>query len=910
MRKIYLLLFTVCMFAGRINAQVDGTAPGRRLNNPGVTTALRIDMRSRPFRNNPVHPDFNNNTRINSPCPGPTNVPYFENFDGVTAPSVPDCITVENVNGGNTWRTVDFDFPYPSSSPNIMRLDFEPDGITPADDWFFTQGLNLTAGTSYRLTFEYRNSDGTRYIEKLEVKYGSAANAASMTSGTLFSNTNINFNLWQEGGTDFTPSVTGVYYIGFHGFSDANQAYLAVDNVKVDATPVCPPPIGVTISNITSSSATVNFTPTGSNFVIEYGLTGFIPGTGASPGIGGTVISINSTQLPYTINGLTSLDTFDVYVRQVCSGSSYGPNSTVATFSTPLVNDDAPGAITITVDAPCSGNGYTNFGATQSPAEPFASCTGTAGYNTVWYKFVAPAGGAVKVSNDFAGAGLGDSRMAVFSATNVNDYNTFTILGCDDDNGVGSSTKSIIYLAGLTPGNTYYIQVDGNNPSATQGSFCLEVSTLTSTMIAGTASCGSSQGFANLNTTYTGWISLVDNSGNLIANVKQTTGTATSVSANITVNTAAVRTDVTSGQKYLDRNFFISAAGATNATIQFFFLNSELATLQTADPSVTLANLGATRQTGSVCQADFLTANGTNSYLKQASNGSVNGVSWIQVSTPGLSNFYLHTSKAPVTLKTFLQGAYNAGLGRHKDVIAGWATILNTSALNQPYNVAPFNYSGTESVAPGFFTSSTGSTTDILDWVLLELRSSAPPAAPIATRAAFIREDGAIVDLDGVSSVSFRGIANGSYYITIRHRNHLGIRTATVQLVDGALGSNPSPPVYDFSAALTQAFKDVTITTNEAMAQNGSVFMMWAGNANTDNFVRVTSQILPPISSDAAFMLGTILGGNPNGTFSGYSVGDINMDGKVRVTSQILPPIASDAAFILSTPLGGNPNGT
>ncbi|MEI9807881.1 MAG: hypothetical protein WDO16_08405 [Bacteroidota bacterium] len=286
----------------------------------------------------------------------------------------------------------------------------------------------------------------------------------------------------------------------------------------------------------------------------------------------------------------------------------------------------------------------------------------------------------------------------------------------------------------------------------------------------------------------------------------------------------------------------------------------------------------------------------------------MNGVSWISTATPGFSNFYLHASKAPVTVKAFLQGAYNAGLARHKDVTSSWASILNANALNQPYNSAPFNYPGTESVSPLFFTSTVG-TTDILDWVLLELRDAATPATIISRRAAFIREDGAIVDLDGISSVSFRGVANGNYFLAIRHRNHLGMRTSAIQILDGTLG-NAAPALYDFTDGQAKAFQNPSILTNSAMAQNGSVFMMWAGNANLDDYVRVTTQGLPPIPSDAAYMLGTILSGNPNATITGYSAGDLNMDGSVRVITLAIPPIPSDVSFMLATPLNGNNNAT
>ncbi|MDP4264298.1 MAG: hypothetical protein Q8941_17340, partial [Bacteroidota bacterium] len=775
------------------------------------------------------------------------------------------------------------------------------------------------------------------------------ANPAYGQGSNIGTNT---FVIGKQQPVDITSLTTGTtYYIKVFEYNGlgTNTKYLTAGAPSFSfttATTLAPPPTtqasNIVVNNISQNGVTINCTNgNGANrlVVIRAGtsLTALpVDGIaydasttfGSGSDIGNQTYVISNTTAPVSITGLQPNTDYTVSVFEF-NGNGANANylitdNVTTTFHSAipaLINDNAAGALSLTVNAGCTGAIYTNVGATLGANEVYPSCSGS-GIAPVWFKFLAPPSGAVRVSTDLgSGNTFTDSKIALFSAGNVNDYSTFTILACDDDGGsvLGSGFMSVLYATGLTPGDTYYVAVDKFFSGTPNGTFCIAVDELNASMLASSNTCASTyQAPIGSNTSYTGWVPLLDGNSKLIALVKNPTGgSASSYQVSQNINTSSVRTDATSGQKYLDRNFFIKNTSASdtailNVSIQFFFLNTELTLLQVSDPAVTLANLGVTRQPGSTCQKDFSSANGSHSYLTQTANGSSNDglVKWIRVTTPGFSNFYLHTSKAPVTLKTFLQGAYNAGLSRHKDVISDWATILNTSALNQPYNVAPFNYSGTESVAPGFFTSSTGSTTDILDWVLLELRSSAPPAAPIATRAAFIREDGAIVDLDGVSSVSFRDIANGSYYITIRHRNHLGIRTATVQLVDGALGSNPSPPVYDFSTALNRAFKDVTITTNEAMAQNGSVFMMWAGNANTDNFVRVTSQILPPISSDAAFMLGTILGGNPNGTFSGYSVGDINMDGKVRVTSQILPPIASDAAFILSTPLGGNPNGT
>jgi hypothetical protein len=54
------------------------------------------------------------------------------------------------------------------------------------------------------------------------------------------------------------------------------------------------------------------------------------------------------------------------------------------------------------------------------------------------------------------------------------------------------------------------------------------------------------------------------------------------------------------------------------------------------------------------------------------------------------------------------------------------------------------------------------------------LRDENDPAVIVQRRAGLIQRDGDIVDLDGVSPLTFTGGASGNYYVTVRHRNHLG----------------------------------------------------------------------------------------------------------------------------------------
>jgi Secretion system C-terminal sorting domain len=343
-----------------------------------------------------------------------------------------------------------------------------------------------------------------------------------------------------------------------------------------------------------------------------------------------------SSSYPYTITGLTSGTMYTVRVNTVSTLTNNKSNFVICVGSIPgpPSNDDAPGAIALTVGGGCTTAPYSNISATQSPAEPFPSCKGTAGFAGMWYKFVAPASGSVRLSCDEAIGSFGDSRMALYSTTNVNDYTTFSIIACDDDNGTVVAARSLFYTSGLTPGSTYYIQVDLYSSTTTKGTYCVKVDELSGSMLASTTGdCVGDQGSINsYSATYTGWVSLVDVAGNLNANVRQTAGTATSFSSSRTITAGSPRIDGLS-QPYLNRNFLINGTGATSADVQMYFNNAELTSLGGG-----LAGYKVNRVAGATCNANFT---GTSTLLSQTANGSGNGANYIQFTTSGFSNFYI-----------------------------------------------------------------------------------------------------------------------------------------------------------------------------------------------------------------------------------------------------------------------------
>lgn len=107
--------------------------------------------------------------------------------------------------------------------------------------------------------------------------------------------------------------------------------------VNVTAPPACIAPIALMGSMADLASANLSWTSDGDAFEIEWGVTGFTPGTG-------TVIT-DITELTYLLGGLTEGTTYQFYVRRDCGDDGFstwaGPQSVYIGYcnSVPTSND-------------------------------------------------------------------------------------------------------------------------------------------------------------------------------------------------------------------------------------------------------------------------------------------------------------------------------------------------------------------------------------------------------------------------------------------------------------------------------------------------------------------------------------------------------------------------------------------
>jgi len=234
--------------------------------------------------------------------------------------------------------------------------------------------------------------------------------------------------------------------------------------------------------------------------------------------------------------------------------------------------------------------------------------------------------------------------------------------------------------------------------------------------------------------------------------------------------------------------------------------------------------------------------------------------------------------------KVLLGGPYDTGSGLMNDQVR--------AALLVPF-VEPYTALGYTLVGSGgqLLTSPVLAVTGnnaIVDWVLLELRGVSSPFPVIASRSALLQRDGDVVEVDGVSPVGVSAPA-GDYRVAIRHRNHLGVMTASAVALSG------TATIVDLTSPATATFG-----TN-ARKTVGSTLVLWPGDATGNGQLRYTGS-----ANDRDPILIAVGSTTPNATVPNvYDRRDTNLDGVIKYTGA-----ANDRDIILTNVGSTTPNTT
>ncbi len=218
---------------------------------------------------------------------------------------------------------------------------------------------------------------------------------------------------------------------------------------------------------------------------------------------------------------------------------------------------------------------------------------------------------------------------------------------------------------------------------------------------------------------------------------------------------------------------------------------------------------------------------------------------------------------AQFSLRSALGGAFPSGPLMTDQLRANG--LLPTT---EPYSALGYSFVGTspgQSVAPALF-SVTGNNA-VVDWVVVELRSAVDPTTILHSRPALLQRDGDVVGLNG-SAVFITTMPTGAYHVAVRHRNHLGVMTATPRSLSSTVQT------VDFTSSATAAYG-----TNARANMNGTM-VLWPGDGNGNGVVRYTGN-----TNDRDPILSAIGGSVPTDVVSSvYDVRDVNMDGNLSYT--------------------------
>jgi VCBS repeat-containing protein len=220
----------------------------------------------------------------------------------------------------------------------------------------------------------------------------------------------------------------------------------------------------------------------------------------------------------------------------------------------------------------------------------------------------------------------------------------------------------------------------------------------------------------------------------------------------------------------------------------------------------------------------------------------------------------------------------------------------------EPYSAFPdFTHTigGGEVVANPAAVYADNGENSIVDWVFIELRDGTDSTIVLATRSALIQRDGDVVDVDGLSPVLFGQTVAGSYFVSVRHRNHLGIMTADpVNLIAGCCSSlnfaiRMAEESYD-TAPIDLFNRTASYDGAETEGVSSRIRATWLGDARGDGGTAYAGQ-----DNDATAVFNNSVGassnifGLQNYTHSGYFRADVDMDGRVVFSGQ-----SNDVDFI------------
>ena len=319
------------------------------------------------------------------------------------------------------------------------------------------------------MSFDYKITDwsagtvatpaSTIGVNGIAVQYSNNAGGPWITASTISSTNHVTANTCATKTVTFSP-LAGNLFVRFYITSGTNDSYYYFDNVVMTqgAAPTCLAPSGVTLVNTTATNANISWTapatPPANGYDVYYNTTGVAP-TGITP-LNATN-SVQTATTTATIQPLTPITTYYVWVRAKCSGtdlSTWTPMPSFMTLCVPVSvlpwteNFDAMTTLGAGIVPPCwkqitGTNPWTSSSAAGSTTSPGPRSTpnyvrvqwGNTNASQLWTPgFTLTAGTTYEFSfyyhnpeyTGFSGSVLVNSSQSSTGATNLGVFITST----------------------------------------------------------------------------------------------------------------------------------------------------------------------------------------------------------------------------------------------------------------------------------------------------------------------------------------------------------------------------------------------------------------------------------------------------------------------------------------------------
>ncbi|GAB5536802.1 MAG: hypothetical protein Rubg2KO_30510 [Rubricoccaceae bacterium] len=199
-------------------------------------------------------------------------------------------------------------------------------------------------------------------------------------------------------------------------------------------------------------------------------------------------------------------------------------------------------------------------------------------------------------------------------------------------------------------------------------------------------------------------------------------------------------------------------------------------------------------------------------------------------------------------LTVALQGAYDTGSSAHRTTLRDNALVPATQPYGDAaYDDTPIAYDGAE--------TNPSLPATVVDWIVLEARTSTAATDSVTATAALLLSDGSVVAASGSALPTLSGLAAGSYFVVVRHRAHLAAISATA--VDFSTGTG----TLDLTAP------GASLGASGTVEVESGVRALWAADGSVDGLV--TAPDFNVYSSASASGV------------TGYRIEDYTMDGLV-----------------------------